>query len=70
MKNTIKADARADDPCGCDRLAIEQILNNSVAPPICEATCADYGGWNGRWTNEYPAAQAGSVCGCNACSLF
>jgi len=69
MKNTIKVEAREDYPCSCDREAVEEIPNNYAAPPICQATCADYGGWNGQWTNEYPAAQFGSVCGCNACPL-
>ena len=33
------------------------------------AVLADRGGWNGQWTNEFPAAQEPSVCGCNACPL-
>lgn len=69
MKNTIKVEAREDYSCGCDFTATSTIFDNSAAPPICEATCAEHGGWNGQWTNEYPAAQEGSVCSCNACAL-
>jgi len=70
MKDTIRTEAREDYPCDCDRQASQQIPNNYAAPLICNATCANYGGWNGQWTNEYPAAPSGvSVCGCNACNL-
>ena len=69
MKNTIRDEAREGYSCSCDYTATELIPNNSAAAPICKATCADYGGWNGQWTNEYPAAQETSVCGCNACPL-
>jgi len=69
MKDTIREEAREDYHCGCDYTATTVIFNNSSAAPICEATCADHGGWNGQWTNEFPAAQEPSVCGCNACPL-
>lgn len=68
MKDTIRAMAREDYPCGCDYPAGELIPDDSAAPGICNATCADHGGWSGTWTNQYPAAPAGaSACGCNAC---
>ncbi|MGK7880444.1 MAG: thiamine pyridinylase [Crocosphaera sp.] len=69
MKNIIRQEARQDYPCGCDYPTVEMITNNSAAPPICNATCAEHGGWTGQWTNEYPVAQEGSVCGCNACEI-
>ncbi|WP_293087628.1 thiamine pyridinylase [Moorena sp. SIO3H5] len=69
MKNSIRENAREDYSCGCDYPAIEPILNNTYAPWICGDTCADHGGWNGQWSNAYPAAQETSVCGCNACPL-
>ena len=70
MKNTIRTTAREDYPCGCDYQASELIPDNAAAPAICNATCTDHGGWSGAWTNQYPAAPAGtSTCGCNACPL-
>lgn len=53
--------------CGCDVTASQTIPDNSQAASICNTTCQDAGGWSGQWTNEYPAAPSGSVCGCNAC---
>ncbi|NEO55809.1 MAG: thiamine pyridinylase [Okeania sp. SIO3B5] len=71
MKDTIKFEAREGYSCGCDRNAVEQISYNDDAPGICKKTCADYGGWNGQWTNDTPAAPKDtSVCGCNACCLL
>lgn len=68
MKSTIQTDARENYPCGCDYQAAHFIPDNSSAPAICSATCASHGGWSGSWTNQYPAAPAGtSACGCNAC---
>jgi thiamine pyridinylase len=68
MKNIIRTDAREDYPCHCDYQATQFIPDNSTAPAICTATCANHGGWSGTWTNQYPAAPAGtSACGCNAC---
>ncbi len=68
MKSTIVTDTREDYPCGCDFSAAEFIPNDAAARPICEATCADHGSWNGQWTNEFPAAPAGmSACGCTVC---
>ena len=70
MKNTISANARQNYPCACDYPTSKRIPNNSAAPPICEATCEDRGGWNGQWTNDPPAAPKGkSVCGCTACPV-
>ncbi|MDJ0601675.1 MAG: thiamine pyridinylase [Crocosphaera sp.] len=69
MKNIIREEAREDYACGCDYPALQTIFDNDAAPPICNATCAEYGGWNGQWTNDYPAAQEGSVCGCNVCGF-
>ncbi|NEO16166.1 MAG: hypothetical protein F6K59_28590 [Moorea sp. SIO3F7] len=51
-------------------LSIKTIINNTYAPEICGNTCAHHGGWNGQWTNAYPAAQKKSVCGCNPCPLL
>lgn len=67
MKNVIKTEAREDYACGCDFDAVQSIPDNSAAAPICQQTCSAHGGWNGQWTNQYPASQSGSVCGCNAC---
>ncbi|PTW61760.1 carbohydrate ABC transporter substrate-binding protein (CUT1 family) [Breoghania corrubedonensis] len=69
MKNVIKTDVRSNYQCGCDFKASQTIANNNAAPAICSSTCQPHGGWNGQWTNAYPAAQDGSVCGCNACPL-
>ncbi len=69
MKDIIRTQARNQYPCGCDQPAESGISNNSAAQAVCIATCANYGGWNGQWTNQPPAAPSGhSVCGCNACS--
>lgn len=65
--STIKTETRTAYTCGCDFPAAQPIFGNASAPPICNATCLDHGGWNGQWTNQYPAAQDGSVCGCNSC---
>lgn len=68
MKNTIRSDARKDYPCGCDYQASELISDPAAAPAICKATCEDHGGWNGQWTNAFPAAPEGkSACGCKTC---
>lgn len=66
---TIRSDARAQYPCGCDFPANQSIPNNVAAPPICTAACASHGGWSGQWTNAFPAAQGKSVCGCMQCPL-
>ena len=67
VKNVIKTDVRENYQCGCDYAATQTIANNQAASAICNATCGDHGGWSGQWTNASPAAQDGSVCGCNAC---
>jgi len=67
MAPVIQADAADGYTCGCDVNATQPIPDNSQAAPICTATCQASGGWNGQWTNQYPAAPSGSVCGCNAC---
>jgi thiamine pyridinylase len=69
MKNTIKRDMLSNTICGCDFPATQPIIDNSSAAPICNATCGAHGGWNGQWTNKYPAAQNGSVCGCASCPV-
>ncbi|MDV7338409.1 thiamine pyridinylase [Terasakiella sp. A23] len=69
MQDQILAGTRENYPCGCDIQATQSIPDNSQAPAICNQTCADHGGWNGQWTNQYPAAQEGSVCGCNTCPV-
>ena len=70
MKNPIRAEARDQYPCACDQLATSVIPDNSAAKGICTATCANYGGWTGQWTNQSPAAPSGnSVCACNACAV-
>jgi len=69
MQDKIRAASRADYECGCDIDATQTIPDNSQAASICNATCADHGGWNGNWTNQYPAAEQGSVCGCNTCPV-
>ncbi len=69
MKSIIRSKAQDQYPCGCDQVAKSLIPNNNAAKDICTVTCADYGGWNGQWTNQLPAAPSGSsVCGCNACT--
>ncbi|MGL5631826.1 MAG: hypothetical protein ACRDD3_05640, partial [Azovibrio sp.] len=62
-----QSDVLSNPACGCDYPAMQPIRNNSAAPGICNPTCASNGGWSGSWTNEYPAAESGSVCGCNSC---
>jgi thiamine pyridinylase len=67
MKGAIKTEMLSNPTCGCDYPALQTIASNNAAPAICNATCSAHGGWSGQWTNEYPAAQSGSVCGCNSC---
>lgn len=70
MKGPIRSESRAEYPCGCDFPAASPIPDNSSAAAICNATCADRGGWSGAWTNQYPAVPSGgSACGCNACPV-
>ncbi len=68
MKKTIQADVLSNPVCGCDYKATQHIADQSSAAKICNATCSSNGGWNGNWTNQYPAAENGSVCGCNSCN--
>lgn len=68
MKDAIKAAIRSDYPCPCDFPAARQIVDDNEAEAICHVTCADHGGWTGRWSNVLPAGQGDSVCGCSACS--
>lgn len=68
MKKTIRSEAQDQYVCGCDREATSTISNNDTAEGICIKTCVNFGGWNGQWTNQPPAAPSRSVCGCNACS--
>lgn len=65
MGGTIRTEVRTNYPCGCDQEAVQPIVDNAAAPPICTKTCENWGGWNGQWTNQPPVD--GSVCGCNAC---
>lgn len=67
MAPYIQEETASGYTCGCDVTASQAIPGSAQAAPICTATCQDAGGWNGQWTNEYPAAPSGSVCGCNAC---
>lgn len=67
MKGAIKTVILSNPVCGCDYPAVQHIPNNAAASAICTATCSSYGGWSGQWTNDFPAAQSGSVCGCNSC---
>lgn len=69
MQDKILAGTRADYSCGCDYQAPTDIGDNTQAVAVCTATCEPYGGWNGQWTNQYPAAETGSVCGCNTCPV-
>jgi thiamine pyridinylase len=69
MKNTIRSAVRSTYPCGCDFVTSQLIWDNSQAPAVCATTCNGHGGWTGRWTNTYPAAQGMSVCGCTACAI-
>jgi len=68
MKKTIQTDVLSNPACGCDYKSTQYIANQSSAAKICNATCSSNGGWNGNWTNQYPAAENGSVCGCNSCN--
>jgi thiamine pyridinylase len=68
MKDTIRNDVRAGYSCACDQPASQTIPNNAAAAPICQATCAAHGGWNGQWSNDIPGT-GGSVCGCKACPI-
>lgn len=54
--------------CGCDYPSPSTIMDNADAPSKCRLACADYGGWNGQWSNAIPGT-SGSVCGCNACPV-
>jgi thiamine pyridinylase len=65
----VRQQVTANYACGCDRPATRPIQDNRDAPNVCPATCAAYGGWNGQWTNQRPAAQQSSVCGCNTCPI-
>jgi thiamine pyridinylase len=69
MKGVIKKEVLSDTVCGCDFPAVQIISGNATAGPICTTTCSTHGGWNGQWTNQYPASQNGSACGCNTCPL-
>jgi thiamine pyridinylase len=70
MKGTIQAESRANYPCSCDYPSQTYIPSDSQAPAICQQTCAAHGGWNGQWTNTYPAAPQGqSACGCKTCPV-
>ncbi|HSS47939.1 MAG TPA: thiamine pyridinylase [Thermoanaerobaculia bacterium] len=70
MKAAILSESRADYPCACDYTSQTYISSDSQAQAICQQACAAYGGWNGQWTNTYPAAPQGqSVCGCKTCPV-
>jgi thiamine pyridinylase len=70
MKGTIRAEALRDNPCGCDFPAAQWIAGESAAASICEATCANNGGWDGQWTNQPPPASGKSFCGCVSCPTY
>lgn len=65
--DAVRGAARRQYSCACDYAATAIIPDNAAAPPICNATCQSHGGWIGQWTNDPPAAQGNSVCGCRAC---
>ncbi len=70
MKGPIQVESRSNYPCACDYPSQTYIPSGSQAPAICQQTCAAHGGWNGQWTNSYPAAPQGqSVCGCKTCPV-
>jgi len=56
--------------CGCDQISSSYISSDSSAQSICPLVCSNFGEWNGKWTNQIPAAPSGkSVCGCNRCDI-
>ena len=66
----IRTEAQEKYVCGCDRVASNFIFSNSSAQSICPLVCSGFGGWNGQWTNQTPAAPSGkSVCGCKRCDI-
>lgn len=65
--SVIQAKVTRNPRAGCDYSAANLINNDQSAEQICSKTCSDHGGWTGQWTNEKPAAQDGSACGCNSC---
>lgn len=70
VKQPIKTASRTPFTGACDFQSASYIPGQSQAPALCTAACSGHGGWNGQWTNEYPAAPPGqSVCGCNACPV-
>ncbi len=68
MSPAIQQRAQSSYACGCDIDTTQSIPNYRSAKAVCPTVCAAQGGWNGQWTNQAPAAPAGtSACGCNAC---
>jgi len=51
-----------DLPCYCDH-ETGPIWDDEQAQESCPQVCADYNGWNGRWTTPRPDGM--STCGCN-----
>ncbi|MBB4210350.1 carbohydrate ABC transporter substrate-binding protein (CUT1 family) [Rhodothalassium salexigens DSM 2132] len=68
-KAPIRAAVRANYACGCDYPSGQPIADNDDAQDICPGVCADHGAWTGQWTNQPPAAEGGSVCGCTVCPV-
>jgi thiamine pyridinylase len=69
IKNAIKDKSRANYPCGCDQ-RVEVISGQQQAEQVCPTVCANFGGWNGNWTNYPPGATVDwpAGCGCKRCS--
>jgi thiamine pyridinylase len=68
MSPAIQQSAQSNYACGCDIDTKQSIPDYRSAQAVCPAVCAVQGGWNGQWTNQPPAAPAGtSACGCNSC---
>lgn len=69
MKEPIISIEQKEYACGCDK-EVASVLNSSNAASICQAACAGSGGWNGQWTDQFPAAPFGKgACGCKACGV-
>jgi len=61
MQKQLTIDYKNDSTCYTDVPAQGGFIpNDAAAQSICPATCADYNGWNGQWTNTVSP----SVCGC------
>lgn len=62
MSDVLEEMTFSDLPCYCDH-ETGPIWDDEQAQESCPRVCADYNGWNGRWTP--PRRDGTSTCGCN-----